>query len=30
LFLIAAMASFSVRRKPKSTCFIYPTFSCKL
>jgi len=27
-FLIAAMVSLSAKWKPRTTCFIYPTFSC--
>ncbi len=30
LLLVAAMAAFSLKWRPKSTCFMYPTFSCKV
>jgi hypothetical protein len=28
MFLLSAMASLRSQWKPRSTCFIYPTFSC--
>ena len=30
IFLIAAMISLSAKWKPRTTCFIYPTFSCRV